>query len=408
MTLTRTIRLNRVTTPDSISGGSGVPNVLNSITVSPDGTRAYVAASKHNNLTVPSAENNIRAISSVIDLVNNQDANTDDTASTLNSIDFDNSGDPFGATFLRDGETLAFTFQGNDDVVFRTSNGIGVIGGNAVGGAPQGTCVTDQVLYINNATSRTVTALDTYPITELGQAAATRLEMDKQIPAEALTSEELDGKRIFYSANELSQENYMSCASCHVDGATDDRIRLETGMELRTPTLVGINPDTFNHIDPPHDEFQDTEHTIRFLMMGDGLAPAISIDADSDMSLVPTAGASTALDNLAAYQRHLAARGFRSSFFLENGDVSVFYEGGRLLLEAMCPDCADGTVSRPIDERDVEVAIREAGGDPFVDLDFMLLLGDFSGLPADMRAVAESWTPSQVNQVRYFLRTRKQ
>ena len=120
MSLTRTITVNKILVPDDIDHGSGVPNFLSSIVISPDGNNAYISAVKANidRGVFRSGEpldddNTIRPIIVTLDLITHRDANTD-PSSRADAIDLDNQGDPTGITFLPDGVTRVHTLQGNN------------------------------------------------------------------------------------------------------------------------------------------------------------------------------------------------------------------------------------------------------------------------------------------------------
>ncbi|RME45694.1 MAG: PKD domain-containing protein, partial [Deltaproteobacteria bacterium] len=79
-TVTRTIELAQDPGPDTESSGRGIPNYLSSITISPDGRRAWVPSKKDNTLRglyrdgLPlTFESTVRTIVSQIDLVENRE-----------------------------------------------------------------------------------------------------------------------------------------------------------------------------------------------------------------------------------------------------------------------------------------------------------------------------------------------
>jgi hypothetical protein len=96
----------------------------------------------------------------------------------------------------------------------------------------------------------------------------------------------------------MSTNDWLSCATCHLDGGADGRTWAGFPDGPRnTPALFGAGETLPLHWNGNLDELQDTEHTIRDIQGGAGLisgqpAPALGS---------ANAGRSAALDALAAY-----------------------------------------------------------------------------------------------------------
>ncbi len=101
----------------------------------------------------------------------------------------------------------------------------------------------------------------------------------------------------------MSTNDWLSCATCHLDGGADGRAWAGFPDGPRnTPALFGAGDTLPLHWNGNLDELQDTEHTIRDIQGGAGLMagqPAPALGA-------PNAGRSAALDALATYLSTLA------------------------------------------------------------------------------------------------------
>jgi CxxC motif-containing protein (DUF1111 family) len=174
-----------------------------------------------------------------------------------------------------------------------------------------------------------------------------------QIPtSEPLTPEVLRGKRLFNDSADprLSQDNYIACAHCHLDGESDLLIWdfTDRGEGLRdTIALNGrAGGDGPIHWSANFDEVQDFENDIRHAFGGAGLLA----DADwragsvSDTLGDPKAGLSEDLDALAAYVGSLGDEA-RSPHRLAGGELPPAAIAGKALFESPqlgCTACHAG------------------------------------------------------------------
>jgi hypothetical protein len=86
-----------------------------------------------------------------------------------------------------------------------------------------------------------------------------------------LEPEVLAGKRIFISASspDLSIDNWISCAVCHIDGTLDGRTWLGfLDGPRNTPSLLSKGRTLPIHWSGDLDEFADVELTIRNIQVG--------------------------------------------------------------------------------------------------------------------------------------------
>jgi len=358
MSLTRIIAINKVMVPDDLDHGSGIPNFLSSIVISPDGNSAYISANKANvdrglfrNGQPLDDDNTIRPIIVTLDLLNHRDANTEPNTRD-GAVDLDNAADPAGISYLPDGVTRVHTLQGNNLVAFNdlsknTSANV------SAGFAPQSMCSTLRTLYVKNFTARSVSAIDIAGWMHDGAQNPTIHSLDT-VSNEQLSEEELLGLQVFYHARvpDMSPEGYISCASCHAggghDGMTWDVSHLGEGLR-NTLSLNGASGTRFGdlHWSGNFDEIQDFEVQIEQLNGGIGLIPGVTFTTESPLTLT-TEGQSSDLDALASYVNGLGKnRVKRSPFRTYTGALSGTAERGReVFVSKGCNSCHAGEAFR--------------------------------------------------------------
>lgn len=373
LTLTRTIAVNKVRVPDDLDHGSGIPNYLSSIVITPDGSKAYITAVKANidRGLFTSGEpldddNTLRPIIVTLDLDNHQDANLDPTTRN-GTIDLDNAADPAGITYLPDGVTRVHTLQGNNLVVLNN------IGNNtsanlAAGFAPQSMCTTLRTLYVKNFTDRTLSAIDVSGWMHNGAQNPASQIIDT-VSDEKLSDEELKGLQLFYQARipDISPEGYISCAGCHAggghDGMTWDLTHLGEGLR-NTLSLNGSSGTRFGdlHWSQNFDEVQDFEIQMEQLNGGPGLIPGVTFSGQSPLAHV-SSGLSDDLDALAAYVNGLGKdRVKRSPFRSYTGELTASaLRGQQLFAENNCNICHAGSAFRDGTGHDVGTLTQASG-----------------------------------------------
>jgi mono/diheme cytochrome c family protein len=172
----------------------------------------------------------------------------------------------------------------------------------------------------------------------------------QSVSSEKLTPQVLQGKQLFYEARDtrLSRDAYMSCASCHNDGASDGRTwdLRSLGEGLRnTPSLRGrASAQGRLHWSGNFDEGQDFEMQIRNLAGGTGLLPDSLLNAGTRSQPLgdPKAGLSADLDALAAYLKSLdsfAASPLRAA----GGALTAQAVAGRSVFASQCLSCHGGS-----------------------------------------------------------------
>lgn len=306
-------KLGGETHRDGTAEGRGTPNQLTGLAISPDGAHLWVTATKPNvergTLIGPDLDqdNTVRNVVVQIDLA---------TGNTLRAIDIDNSDSASAVAFSPLGDYLLVTLQGNDHVLVLDTLAVGQVEGLgsmvtrlATSAAPQGICVDESTsrTFTKNLTGRDLSVLETDALFRDGALGGGRSEVGT-VASESLSPEVLLGKRIFYGAGDprMSSEGYISCATCHLDGAHDGRTWDFTGRGegLRnTTTLVGRTGMVHGnvHWTGNFDEIQDFENDIRGAFGGAGFLD----DSDFAATVPPLGpskiGLSADLDALAAY-----------------------------------------------------------------------------------------------------------
>ena len=290
--------------------GPGVPNYLGPVVISPVGDTARLPSKQDNVLGGDlrggagiTFDQTVRAITSKIDLTSN-------TELLFDRIDHDNASVAAHTAFDPFGVTLFTSLEGNRQISVIDSQTDIEIGRFDTGRAPQSLVVSNDGsrLYVHNFMDRSVGVYDIEAITRSGESGATELATINVVSNELLDSTVLRGKQLFYDARDdrLAGLDYMSCASCHVDGEHDGRtwdftslgegLRNTITLKGRAGTGHGILHWTANF-----DEVQDFEGQIRDFAGGTGLMNDADFAATEDPLGAPKAGLSNDLDALAAY-----------------------------------------------------------------------------------------------------------
>lgn len=386
---------------DTTAAGKGILNQLAGIAISPDGSRAWVAANKANSergtLSGPDLDqdNSVRNVAIQLAL---------GTASVSRIIDLDNSDSSSAVAYSPLGGHLFVTLQGNDEVLVLDAlrvdgtSGLGsIVTRLSVGGAPQGIAfdpVTSRA-FVQNLTTRSVTMLETLPLFRTGARAVASTEIPS-VRVDATPADILLGKRLFYDAGDerMSAEGYLSCATCHADGDQDGRTWDFTGRGegLRNTTSLrgrGGMAHGNVHWSGNFDEIQDFEGDIRNAFGGSGFLDPADWLATQDPLGAPKAGRSADLDALAAYVSSLGAESFpRSPFRSPTGFLTTEGLQGRdIFAREGCASCHAGSEMTDSPSgvlRNVGTLRTTSGsrlGQPLTGIDTPTLLGIWSTAP---------------------------
>ncbi len=158
----------------------------------------------------------------------------------------------------------------------------------------------------------------------------------------------LSGARLFVAAGDrrMSRDAYLSCASCHPDGADDGLTWdfTDRGEGLRdTQALFALPVGGPFHWSANFDELQDFEGPIRATQGGTGFLTDEAFDATADPLGAPKAGASADLDALAAWVAARSEHVPRSPWREPDGAWTAAAERGRAIFLAQgCDGCHAG------------------------------------------------------------------
>jgi len=376
--------------------GPGVPNYLGPVVISPAGDSAWLPSKQDNILAGDlrggagmTFDQTVRAVTSKIDLATN-------TEITSSRIDHDNASVAGQSVFDPFGITLFTSLEGNRQVsVIDVHTGI-EIGRFDTGRAPQSLVVSKDgsKLYVHNFMDRTVGIYDIEDITQRGLVTSSELATVNTVSIEELDATVLRGKQLFYDARDdrLAALDYMSCASCHVDGEHDGRVWDFTGVGegLRnTITLKGRGGTAHGliHWTGNFDEIQDFEGQIRDFAGGTGLMDDADFAATESTLGAPKAGFSTDLDALAAYMESLLTVDQSPWKNADGTMTSAALNGESLFITKGCASCHEGSLFTDSNSallHDIGSSMPESGlrlGAPLTGFDTPTLLGVWRTAP---------------------------
>ena len=343
-----TLTLRRDPGPDAADAGRGVPNLLGALAISPDGRRLAIPSAKANTERgafldgMPlDPDNTVRAIVSVVDLGSGAE---DEGA----RIDLDDHEGPSAALFSPRGDVLFVATRGTHRVdAFDVESGQRLTG-FATAFTPEGLAIRGERLFVRGTLARAVAVHDVGALLRGEGGSVRALAELRVIGDEPLAPEVYAGKRLFFDASSprMSQDGYLSCASCHPGGGHDGRTwdfsargeGLRNTIDLRGRAGTAHGP---VHWTANFDEIQDFENDIRAAFGGHGFMAQADFDAASDPLGEPKAGASEDLDALSAYVHSLASFG-RSPHGAEGGLPEAAQRGRDVFERRDCLDCHAG------------------------------------------------------------------
>ncbi len=267
-------------------------NLSQALVLAPDGQRAYLPQTLSNasnpDLTY---DTTVFPIVSVLDLSPDAEAPSMAGGRYLNLATLDRPVNlPYALALSPDGNTLYVANAGSDDVSVIDLITNQTLAHLSVGHNPRGLALDASHLYVLNALDGTLSVFDSLTYLHTYTLTLTTLPLSPQL---------LLGQRLFNSSlGPLSQDHWLSCASCHFDGGADARTWLGFPDGPRdTPALFGVAGTPPFHWSGDLDELQDVERTIRIIQGGAGLVPGQMVDSLGE----PYATRFPELDALAAY-----------------------------------------------------------------------------------------------------------
>ncbi len=358
LTLANTIPLAFDQTPDSQSGGRGVPNFVSAMVISPDGTQGWVSGKKDDTARGvqrdgqhSTSDNFVRSAVCAIDLAS-------ETEVLAKRQDIDNRSTPVSTAFSHDGDYALVLVQPDNWIGINNAyTGTGISGIREVGLAPDGlVLLPNGKVFVSSYLTREVIVYDVNDsIHSIDHAAPPPLAKIRTIDTEPLPADVLRGKQVFFNAfdTRMGHAGYWACASCHIGGISDGRVWdfTDRGEGLRnTKTLLGVRGTGQGrvHWSGNMDEIQDFERDIRDSFEGSGFMADADYTSRKDANGVfetfgpPTAGLSQDLDALAAYFATFEQVP-RSPFRNPDGSFTKDALLGRKVYEkAACPACHSG------------------------------------------------------------------
>ena len=354
MTQTRVIRLAYSDKPDAENQGSGIPNYLGPVSISPDHSQAFVPSKQDNirrgllrNGTGLNFQNTVRAVSSRIALTG-ATAGQEDLA---RRIDHDNASLASAVAYDNRGVFMFVALETSREVAVIDAHSGAQITRFSTGRAPQGLTLSPDgyTLYVNNFMDRTVGVYNLGPLLNEGAVSVPLLTTLSLVGDEKLTPQVLAGKQLFYDARDerLARDGYMSCASCHNEGGHDGRVwdmsHADEGLR-NTISLRGHGSKAGPlHWSGNFDEVQDFEAQIRSLAGGTGLIADVDFNTGTRAEALgdKKAGLSADLDALAAYVNSLT-RVPLSPWRQADGSLTAPGAAGQVVFADRCASCHGG------------------------------------------------------------------
>lgn len=371
MTIDQSYQIAKDTaTIDGPDRSRGVANYLGSVAISPDGYTAWLPSNKANVDRGPYLEGDatkkLTFETTVRAVVNRLDLNA--RSVMPNALDIDDRAQPKSAIFSDIGDLVFIAIEGQNSIEIRSAYNLNRAGEIFdTGLAPRGLVLSGTKLFVHNFMSRTVSVHDVSSFLT-SRGTISDLAQVSVVASESLHPRVLKGKQIFYNAADarMTQDGYISCASCHADGDSDHRVWdfTDRGEGLRnTISLLG-KTGTGNgrvHWTANFDEIQDFENDIRYGFGGRGFM----IDALFALTENPLgaskSGKSEDLDNLAFYVSSLN-KFPRSPHRNANGSLTSEAQKGQALFESKgCNTCHSGVYYTDMQKHDVGTIQASSG-----------------------------------------------
>jgi YVTN family beta-propeller protein len=386
------------TTMDTDQQGRGLPNYLFSVALSPDGVWGWVPGKKDNILRGPfrddddlSDDNTVRPLVALLNVA-------DGTEHVERRIDLDDRNLPNQVVFTPLGNYAFVSLAGTAAIDVRDAYTGGFVTAiKETGFAPRGMVLTeDNKLFVHASLSRSVVVYDVAEIVSSYSQTATRLTEIPTVESEKLDAQVLRGKQLFFNSSDtrMSDQGYLSCASCHFDGAEDGRVWDfgSVGEGLRNSvSLLGRRGTAQGNVNwsGSFDEIQDADDNIRTLFGGKGFLSEEQLAVGTVGSPLgdKKAGLSPELDAMAAYMDSLDEY-HQSPYRNPDGTLTADGVAGRVIFKRLgcgfCHTGADSTDSSRGKLHDVgtlKPTSGARGGQPLLGIDTPTLNGVWETAP---------------------------
>ena len=201
-----------------------------------------------------------------------------------------------------------------------------------VGGFPMGIAqsLDGAFIYIDNAVDGSMSVIDAESLTEISRTVVTQLPLDDNVK---------QGLKLFHSSDDtrMAKDQWISCATCHFDGGSDNQTwHFPDGLR-NTPSLIATSLTGPFHWSGNLDEVQDVENTIRELQGGTGLVSGEDNCTPTCDGAEKNTGRSEALDNLTAF---IATLRFGADV-TEASDIPSPEQRGEVLFTSTVLNCTE-------------------------------------------------------------------
>jgi cytochrome c peroxidase len=341
------------TTPDTDQSGRGLPNYLFSVALSPDGLFAWVPGKKDNifrglfrDQEALTDDNTVRPMIGVLSVL-------DGTEVVERRVDLDDRNLPNQVVFSAFGDYAFVSMAGSATIEVRDGfTGEFVTAIKDTGFAPRGLVLTEtNKLFVHASLKRTIMAYDAADLVSGHALVGERLADISTVDVEKLEPQVLRGKQLFFNSSDfrMSDQGYISCASCHFDGADDGRVWdfASAGEGLRNSvSLLGRRGSAQGNVNwsGSFDEIQDADDNIRNLFGGKGFLSAEQVAVGTVGTALgdKKAGLDADLDALAAFVGSLDQY-HPSPFRNPDGTLTPDGVAGRALFDRLgCGFCHTG------------------------------------------------------------------
>jgi hypothetical protein len=375
--------------PDSDTQNRGVPTVLHTVVMSPDGGSLFVGGHVANNERGLARDGNeLTPGLSVRAALRTIDTNTGLEDPARRKV-FDNQGEVSAIAVSPRGTWLWVAHPGTGTLQRLDAFTFDVTGSilDAGRGIDALLWTSSNQLLVHAALDREVRAYNLETPSGFPELAWTA----RTVESEPLDAVVLEGKRLFHDARDprIARDGYLSCAVCHPDGG-DDGVTwdfTQRGEGLRnTISLLGHAGMAQGpvHWTGNFDEIQDFEIDIRSGQGGTGLLDEVHW-ADPqivDPWGVQKAGLSDALDALAAYVASLD-QSPASPYVSTPENEALFFASGCQICHDPDRDYTDSSLEAPL-RHDVGTITPESGqrlGAPLDGFDTPTLRGAWATGP---------------------------
>lgn len=358
------------TTVDGEGQARGVANYLEQVVFNPDGHEAWIPSKKDNVVgggfrdgTELTPETTVRSLVTRLD--------TTGGSTVSGTIDINDRSAARAVTFTPTGD-YAFVahMESNEVTIVDAYTGQPVAALPEMAAAPAGLALDADsgMLLVQSTVDRSLSRYDVRALVDGTGVNPVRLGASRTVSAELLSASERLGERVFHDASDprMTSNRYISCASCHQDGDSDnqtwDFTQRGEGLRSTTPLAGRSGPGQLRfHWSANFDEIQDFEHDIRAHFGGRGFLADPLFEQTRNPLGTPKAGRSVELDALAAYIETLSVPP-RSPFRSNDGTLGSGAARGQAVFDAQgCASCHAGVTTTDGARRDVDSVDSSSG-----------------------------------------------